>query len=198
MNKPSILVLAGSTRIQSVNRKLARAVTTALDHADADAVFADLRDYPLPLYDGDLEEAEGLPAAARELKELARRADAFVIASPEYNGSYPAVLKNAIDWISRPEPGERHVEVFRGKVAGILSATPGAHGGARVLKQLRELLGMIGIEVVPEQVGLANYAAAFDEAGHLIRPEDIARVTELAQSVVRSVGLPAYTNARSA
>src|SRR4051794_14455702 len=143
MMKPKIMVLAGSTRTESVNRKLARQAVEALRAAGADATFADLRDYPLPLYDGDLEETEGRPAASVALKELARQADGFVIATPEHNGSYPAVLKNAIDWISRPDPGESHLAVFRGKVAGIASASPGAYGGARGLKQLRELLGMI-------------------------------------------------------
>src|SRR5436190_6715634 len=143
MTKPNILVLAGSTRSESVNRKLARQAVDALRAAGADATFADLRDYPLPLYDGDLEDIQGRPATAVALKDMARRADGFVIASPEHNGSYPAVLKNAIDWISRPDPGEPHLAVFRGKVAGILSASPGGYGGARGLKQLRELLGMI-------------------------------------------------------
>ena len=113
MMKPKIMVLAGSTRTESVNRKLARQAVEALRTAGADATFADLRDYPLPLYDGDLEASQGRPHAAAELKEMARRADGFVIASPEHNGSYPAVLKNAIDWISRPEAGEAHLAVFR-------------------------------------------------------------------------------------
>jgi NAD(P)H-dependent FMN reductase len=114
MKTPKILVLAGSTRQASTNRLLARDAAEALRNAGLEAVFADLRDYPMPLYDGDLEDASGLPPAAKTLKDLARESDAFVIASPEYNGSYSAVLKNAIDWISRPEPGERTLEVFSG------------------------------------------------------------------------------------
>src|SRR5215472_11036213 len=143
MRKPMILVIPGSTRTGSMNRKLAQETVAALEAAGAEAVLADLRDYPLPLYDGDLEEEQGRPAEALKLKDLARRADGFVIASPEYNGSYPAVLKNAIDWISRPDPGEGPLAVFRGKPAAILSASPGQGGGKRVLKQLRELLEMI-------------------------------------------------------
>jgi NAD(P)H-dependent FMN reductase len=139
MKKPRILVVAGSTRKESVHRK------------------------------------------------LAREADGFVIASPEYNGSYPAVLKNAIDWISRPDPGERHLAVFRGKPAGIVAASPGPHGGARGLKQLRELLGMIGV-TVEEQLGIANSADAFDGGGRLARAGDVAGLESLAAAVARAAG----------
>src|SRR6266568_3327058 len=143
MRKSKVLVLAGSTRKDSIHRKLAPLVVAALEASGLDATFADLRDYPMPLYEGDLEITDGMPLAAKALKDLARDVDAFVIATPEYNGSYPAVLKNAIDWISRPEPGERHLHVFAGKLAAILSASPGPGGGRRVLRQLRELLEMI-------------------------------------------------------
>src|ERR1051326_1001008 len=136
MKTPKILVLAGSTRLASTNRLLARDAAEALRNAGMDAIFADLRDYAMPLYDGDLEAETGLPPAARTLKDLARESDGFAVASPEYNGSHSAVLKNASDWISRPEPGEGPVAVFRGKPAAILAASPGAGGGRRVLKQL--------------------------------------------------------------
>src|SRR5215471_11069774 len=161
MKTPKILVLAGSTRTGSTNRLLARDAAETLRNAGLEAVFADLRDYPMPLYDGDLEAASGLPPAARTLKDLARESDGFAIASPEYNGSYSAVLKNAIDWISRPEDGEGPVEVFRGKPVAILSASPGPGGGRRVLKQLRELLEGIRVKVVNHQVSIAQSGAAF-------------------------------------
>src|SRR4051812_42363827 len=128
MRKPKVLVLAGSTRKESIHRKLARLAVDVFQAAGLDATFADLRDYPMPIYDGDLEIELGMPAPAKALKELARSSDAFLIASPEYNGSYPSVLKNAIDWMSRPEPGERPLEVFAGKPAAILSASPGPGG----------------------------------------------------------------------
>ena len=179
--------MAGSTRRESVHRKLARQAMEALQAAGADPVLADLRDYPLPIYDGDLEAEEGRPPEAVELKELARQADGFVIASPEYNGSYPAVLKNAIDWMSRPDPGERHLAVFRDKPAGIMSASPGPHGGSRGLKQLRELLGMIGI-AVEHQLGIANSAEAFGGNGRLSRAEDIAGLDTLAAAVAQRRG----------
>ena len=179
MTKARVLVLAGSTRKDSIHRKLAAQALTALRAAGMDATFADLRDYALPLYDGDLEAEQGMPAAAKALKELARDADAFVIASPEYNGSYPAVLKNAIDWISRPEPGEKHLAAFAGKLAAIASASPGPGGGRRVLRQLRELLEMMRVTVIPEELAIARATEALD-------PEGLqALATGLAQALAR-------------
>lgn len=185
MKKPMALVIAGSTRKDSVHRKLAFQAVEALRASGAEAVFADLRDYPLPIYDGDLEAEQGRPANAVALKDFARNADAFVIASPEYNGSYPAVLKNAIDWISRPDPGERHLAVFRDKPAGIVTASPGPHGGSRGLKQLAELLGMIGV-TVEGQLGIANSAGALDGDGRLVRADDIVGLETLAARVARA------------
>src|ERR1051325_1131243 len=115
MAAPRILVIVGSTRQASTNRMLAREAVDALRRAGLEATLADLRDFPMPLYDGARKTAPGPPPAAKKLKALAREAAAMVMVSPEYNGSYSAVLKNAIDWISRPEPGEGPLEVFRGK-----------------------------------------------------------------------------------
>src|SRR5438270_7211457 len=138
--KPKILSFAGSTRQDSLHRRLALEAAHALQAAGAEVTFADLRDYQMPLYDGDLESAQGLPAAAKAFKELLRQHDGLVIASPEYNGSFTALLKNAIDWSSRPEAGEPPLAAFRGKQAAILSASPGPGGGSRGLRHLRELL----------------------------------------------------------
>ena len=187
MATPKILVIAGSTRAASTNRLLAKEAAAALREAGVDVTLADLRDFPMPLYDADLEAASGLPPAARALKELAREADGFAIASPEYNGSYPAVLKNAIDWISRVEPGDGPLEVFRGKPAGILSASPGQGGGKRVLKQLRELLEMIRMTVVPHHVSIANSGEAFDAAGRLVRISDIESLSKLTSELAGAV-----------
>lgn len=182
-----ILIFAGSTRAHSLHRKIALEATELLRTLGADVTFADLRDYPMPLYDGDFEEAHGLPPNAKAFKELLRAHDVLVIASPEYNGSFSAVLKNAIDWSSRPEPGEAHLAVFRGKVAAIMSASPGPGGGRRGLKHLRELLEMIGVRVVPTQLEVVRSSQAFDAGGKLLRPEDVRTMQELADSLV-SVG----------
>ena len=183
---PKILVLAGSARLDSVNRKLARQAVEALRHAGVEATLADLRDFPMPIYDGDLEAGEGIPPKAKALKELARAHDGFAIASPEYNGSFPALLKNALDWISRPEPGERPLEVFRGKVAAILSASPGPGGGSRGLHQLRELLEMMSVSVIPRELAIARASGAFDDAGRLIRAEDVTGLQELASDLAHA------------
>jgi len=183
--QPKILVLAGSARHDSIHRKLARQTVEALRNAGLEATLADLRDFPMPLYDGDLEAGEGMPVAAKALKELARRHDGFAIASPEYNGSFPALLKNALDWISRPEPGERHLEVFRGKMAAILSASPGPGGGRRGLRQLRELLEMMGVSVIPQELAIAQASGAFDAEGRLARAQDAAGLGELAAALAK-------------
>src|SRR5947209_4377279 len=187
LRKPKILVLAGSTRKESIHRKLARQTVETLRAAGADATFADLRDYPMPLYDGDLEAGEGIPPAAKAFKELLRQHDAIVIASPEYNGSFSALLKNVIDWISRPEAGEPPLAVLRGKLAAIMSASPGPGGGRRGLRHLRELLEMIGVTVIPQQLAVARASQAFDSEGKLARTEDAEALRELAGSLVRAL-----------
>ena len=182
-----ILVLAGSARLDSVNRKLARQTVLALRDAGLEATLGDLRDFPMPIYDGDLETGQGIPPSAKALKELARQHDGFAIASPEYNGSFPALLKNALDWISRPEPGDRPLEVIRGKVAAILSASPGPGGGRRGLHQLRELLEMMSVSVIPQELTIARSSAAFDAEGRLVRADDLAGLRELAAALAQAV-----------
>lgn len=183
MKKMRVLVLAGSTRKESLNRKLAPIVVKALEAAGIDATFADLRDYPMPLSEGDFEAEEGIPLAANQLKQLAKNADAFVIASPEHNGGYPAILKNAIDWISRPAPGERHLEAFAGKTAAILSASPGPGGGRRALRHLRDLLEMMRITVIPQELAIPRANEAFGADGSLVRPEDIEGLQALVDAL---------------
>jgi NAD(P)H-dependent FMN reductase len=109
------------------------------------------------------------------------------VASPEYNGSFPALVKNVIDWISRPAPGEPPLAVLRGKPAALLSASPGPGAGKRGLRQLRELLEMIGMKVVPSQANVARATEAFDGAGNLLRPEDRAAVRQSVDELVQAV-----------
>ena len=181
---PKVLVFAGSTRTGSLHRKLAHAAAADLRARGLDVTVADLRDYPMPLYDGDLETESGVPENARAFGKLLNQHDVFVIASPEYNGSFPALLKNVIDWTSRPAPGERPAGVFRGKTAVLLSASPGPGGGSRGLRHLRELLQMIGVEVLPVDVTIPRALSAFDDAGRLTRPEDIAAVDRAGRAIV--------------
>lgn len=140
------LVFAGSTRGDSIHRRLAKSIAGGLDGS----TLIELRDFPMPLYDGDLEAADGLPANARRFKELLRKHETLVVVSPEYNGFFPAIVKNAIDWATRPEPGESHSAAFRGKNVVLVSASPGPGGGRRGLVQLREQFEVLGANVVSE------------------------------------------------
>ncbi|MGL4622907.1 MAG: NADPH-dependent FMN reductase [Chroococcidiopsis sp.] len=127
----------------------------------------DFRDLPLPLYDENLEEAEGLPENALKLKGLMKAHQGFLIACPEYNSSITPLLKNAIDWASRPEPGEPPLLCFKEKVAVLMSASPGGLGGLRGLVHVRSILGNIGVLVLPDQKAIGNAHQAFDENSNL-------------------------------
>ena len=129
--------------------------------------YIDLKDYPLPVFDEDLERAEGLPANGRKLKDLFLAHDALLISAPEYNSSISAALKNAIDWVSRPVPNEKPLECFDGKVAGLMSASPGALGGLRGLVTVRSILGNIKVIVLPDQLAIVKAHEAFNEDGTL-------------------------------
>lgn len=178
MTPPKILAFAGSTRSGSFNKKLASLATEAARAAGAEVTLIDLRDFPLPLYDGDLENESGLPENAKKLKTLMRAHDGFMISSPEYNSSVSGVLKNAIDWASREETDDEPPLVcFRGKVAVLFSASPGALGGLRGLVHLRAILGNIGVIVLPDQLAVSVAHEAFDESGRL---KDTKRAAQLA------------------
>ncbi len=166
---PNILFFAGSARKDSINKKLAAyAADMARDAGAASATVIDLADFTMPIYDGDAEAESGLPENARKLKKLFVEHDGFFIASPEYNSSFSPLLKNALDWISRPhEENEPSLYAFNGKAAAIGAVSPGAMGGLRGLVPLRMMLGNIGVTVVTGQVAVSNGFEAFDEQGRL-------------------------------
>jgi chromate reductase, NAD(P)H dehydrogenase (quinone) len=180
-----ILAFAGSTRSQSWNKKLVTIAAAGARAAGAEVTVIDLHDLPMPLYDGDLEAQEGIPAHALEFKRLMREHAGLLIASPEYNSSITAVLKNAIDWASRAEPGEAPLACFTGKVAGLVSASPGALGGLRGLVTLRSILGNIRVLVVPEQVAVAKANEAFAADGSLADAKQQDAVMAVGRAVVR-------------
>ncbi len=185
MSTPKILAFAGSTRTASYNKQLVRTAADAARAAGAEVTVIDLRDLPLPLFDEDFESEHGLPENAKKLKTLFRDHDAFLIASPEYNSSITAVLKNAIDWASRGETDdEPALSAYRGKTAALLSASPGALGGLRGLVHLRAILGNIGVIVLPDQVALPKAHEAFDATGKLKDERPAKQVTALAQNLV--------------
>lgn len=184
---PRILAFAGSTRTDSFNRRLVKIAAAAARAAGADVTLLDLRDYPLPLYDGDLEAQEGLPANARKLKDLFLANEGLLISAPEYNSSITAVLKNTIDWVSRPVPGEAALNCFDGKVAALMSASPGALGGLRGLVHVRAILQNIRVLTIPEQVSVSNAGDAFAPDGSLKDAKQRAAVEALSAKLVRTL-----------
>jgi NAD(P)H-dependent FMN reductase len=179
-----ILAFAGSTRRDSFNKKLIRVAAEAAREAGGDVTLIDLADFPLPLYDGDLEAESGQPENSQRLYELFKSHQALLLSCPEYNSSISAVLKNVIDWVSRPRPGEPELVAFTGKVAALLSASPGGFGGMRGLVHVRAILGNIGTLVIPSQVAVPKANEAFNADGSL-RDEKLAqRIAKLAKELV--------------
>ncbi|MEH2237694.1 NADPH-dependent FMN reductase [Nostoc sp.] len=182
---PKILAFAGSTRIDSYNKKLVKIAAAGAKAAGAEVTYIDLRDLPLPLFDEDLEAQEGLPANARTFKDLLISHQGLLIASPEYNSSLTAVLKNAIDWASRPAPNEIPLAAFAGKVASIMSASPGALGGLRGLVHLRSILGNIKVLVLPDQIAVPKAYEAFNADGTLKDPKQQESIEKLGDGLTK-------------
>ena len=182
---PKILAFAGSTRIDSYNKKLVKVAAAGAKAAGAEVTYIDLRDLPLPLFDEDLEAQEGLPANARTFKDLLISHQGLLIASPEYNSSLTAVLKNAIDWASRPAPNEAPLAAFAGKVATIMSASPGALGGLRGLVHLRSILGNIKVLVLPDQIAVSKAYEAFNPDGTLVNPKQQESIEQLGAGLTK-------------
>jgi chromate reductase len=181
--KPRILAFAGSTRRESFNKKLVQIAVKGAREAGADLTMLDLKDFPLPLFDQDLEAEHGMPDNGTKLKRLFIDHDGLLVASPEYNSSITAVLKNAIDWLSRPAPGEPPLVAFRGKVATLMSASPAALGGLRGLVHLRSILGNIGVIVLPDQVAVPKAHEAFQPDGSLNDPKQQAGIEALGRTL---------------
>lgn len=165
MPSPKILVIPGSTRTGSLNVRLAALAAKELTLMDAEANRISLEDYPLPMFDADAEANGGSPANAVKLKQIVCAHQGVFIASPEYNGSVPPALKNAIDWVSQVrERNEPAYAAFRGRVFALGAASPESHGGVRGLMALRQILELgCGAMVLPEQIAVPQAGDAFDE-----------------------------------
>lgn len=181
--KPRILAFAGSLREGSWNRKLLPHAARGAEDAGAEVTVLDLREFPLPLFDQDLEAREGAPEAAVRLKRLMIEHDGFLIASPEHNSSITVLLKNLIDWVSRPGAREPALVAFQGKVATLMSASPGALGGLRGLVHVRSILGNIGVIVLPDQVAVPKAHEAFLPDGALKDPQQQASIARLGSTL---------------
>ncbi len=189
MPTPRLIAFAGSLRQGSYNHKLVEIAAAGARAAGAEVEVVRLGDMPMPLFDQDLEQAHGMPAPARRFKRLLVESQGYLIASPEYNSSISGALKNAIDWASRTESAdEPALAAFRGKVCGLMSASPGALGGIRGLPTVRMILSNLNVLVIPDQFALSRADQAFDEHSALIDDKVArtvraigARVTEIAQ-----------------
>lgn len=177
MQSTRLIALAGSTRGGSLNQQLVTEVARKVRGAGIQLLK--LSDFPLPLYDGDLEGSEGIPPLARELAWHIDEADGLVIASPEYNASMSAVLKNTLDWVSRVG------RVFQGKPVMLVSASPGALGGLQGLGHLRAVLTALGALVLPGQRALGRAHEAFDSEGRLLDPQLSAELEHLTAEWVK-------------
>jgi len=170
MPVPSFLAFAGSLRSGSLNKKLIRIAAAAATAVGVPVTLIDLRDFPLPLYDGDLEASAGLPANARLLKDLFIRHQGLLVACPEYNSSITAVLKNTIDWVSRQDGQESGTRPYDGKVAALFSASPGNFAALRSMEATRSILLNLGVMVVPQRLALPRAHEAFADDGSLREP----------------------------
>ena len=165
-----ILAFAGSLRAQSSNKCLLKIAAAGATEAGAEVTVVDLRDFPLPLYDGDLEASDGIPAPAREFRELLLANEGFLIACPEYNGSVSAVLKNMLDWTSRPVDGQDGLLPYKRKLVALAGTSVSPYGAVRAIGHLRGIMSKMGATVLGEEVTVPFAAQAFSDAGELVNP----------------------------
>ncbi len=180
---PKILAFAGSAREASFNKRMIQVAVDGAREAGAEVTLVDLRDYPLPLFDQDEEAAYGLPPNGRKLKELFLTHQGLLIASPEYNSSISPLLKNTLDWISRPVEGQQPLAEYAGKTAVIMSASPGALGGLRGLVHVRAILGNIGVVVLPTTLSIPVANKVFAADGSLVDPKQHQQVRSLGRAL---------------
>lgn len=183
-----LVAFAGSTRKDSYNKKVVKAAAEAARKAGAEVELVDLADYPMPFYDGDLEAAGAYPENASKLKKIFVESDGFLISSPEYNSSYSGVMKNAIDWVSRPETkDEPGLMAFKGKYAGLMAASPGALGGLRGLFALRELLQNIQVTVLPNMQAVGSVMNVLDDQGGIKDEKTAKNIEGVAKGLVETL-----------
>lgn len=182
-----LLVFAGSTRQKSFNRRLATATAALAREAGIDVTHIELADFDIPMYNADLE-AAGTPADVIRLKQIMFDHPAWIICTPEYNASYPALVKNTLDWVSSPVKGNPDwIDGFkssRGKVVGVLSASPGALGGLRSQSHLAPLLINLQCWLAPQNFALGHAGDAFDEQGKLTSDASRGRIQAVVDQVM--------------
>ena len=188
MTQVRLIAFSGSTRKESFNRKLIAAAAAEAERQGAVVTLIDLNDYPMPIYNGDLEEAEGLPESVTNLQALFNNHDGFLISTPEYNGFFPALVKNTLDWLSRASDSQEPLASFKGKPVGLLSASPGGLGGIRALAQLKAQMGELGCITHGSNTSVGGAFNGFTEDGGL---SDEARQAMMQNTVTTTIGLAA-------
>lgn len=182
MSKPRILCFAGSARQQSFNQSLVKIGAELAHDAGAETTVLNLKDYPLPIFDQDVE-AEGTPENATKLKQLFLEHDGLLLGCPEYNSSITPMLKNVLDWVSRSSEGESPLAAYQGKVAGLVATSPGALGGMRGLVHVRAILSSIGVTVIPAQVAVSKAHEVLKD-GKLVDERASARLKDMVEALV--------------
>lgn len=189
---PRILAFAASTRSASFNRRLARVATGCVRRAGGEITLIELKDYPMPLYEGDLEAASGIPEHGKRLKALLAEHQGLLIVSPEYNGFITPLLKNTLDWLSRPDGDQDGLALFRDKLALVLSASPGALGGLRSLTLARQLLTNLGVMLMPDSLAVGRAQEAFNDDDTLKDERQQAKLQGMAAKFVTTLQLLAH------
>ncbi|MFL6792984.1 MAG: NADPH-dependent FMN reductase [Bradyrhizobium sp.] len=185
MSALKILVIPGSLRTGSLNAKLSAVAAHELAQAGAAVTRISLSDFPLPLYDGDLQAKSGVPKNAVNLKRMIGAHHGVLIVTPEYNSSVPALVKNTIDWVSRVQDAhETRGQVFRERVFAIAAASGGRLGGTRALAALRLILSALRATVIPNQLALSFAENAYDDMDHLKHPADIEALQALVRQLI--------------
>ncbi|HAE03239.1 MAG TPA: NADPH-dependent FMN reductase [Rhodospirillaceae bacterium] len=188
MTKPKILAFAGSAKQESLNKKILAVAVQGAQEAGAEVTVIDLRDYPMPIMDEDLEAAEGIPAKAKELRALFAENHGLLLACPEYNSSITPLLKNTLDWVSRPDQDGSGLRFFNDKTASLISASGGALGGLRGLVHVRAILGNIGVHVLPKQLAVSGATKLFNDDGSINDPDREKQLKDIGANLAKMTG----------
>ena len=185
MSALKILVIPGSLRTGSHNAKLAMAATYEFAQAGVDVTRISLGDFPLPIYDGDLQSRFGVPKNAVNLKRMMSAHHGVLIVTPEYNSSVPALVKNTVDWVSRVQDAhETRGQVFRERAFALAAASQNRLGGTRSLAALRLILSACHATVIPNQLALSFASEAYDDMDRLKHPADIEALGTLVRQLI--------------
>jgi chromate reductase len=185
MSALKILVIPGSLRSGSLNARLAAAAAYELAQSGVEVTRISLSDFPLPIYDGDLQARSGVPKNAINLKRMIGAHHGVLIVTPEYNSSVPALVKNTIDWVSRvQDPHETRGQVFRDRTFAIAAASGGRLGGTRALAALRLILSACHATVIPNQLALSFAEEAYDDMDRLKHSADSEGLKALVRQLI--------------